>query len=506
MKVKKYKIQMFIFFLVFSVFPHVVGAAALSDITGHKNQTAIQYLYDNGVIAGYPDGTFKPDKTINRAELLKILVGGKGITPTTVAYKSCFPDVKIEWFAPYVCYAKSAGWVSGYPDGTFQPNKTVSKVEAIKMLVNSQGYQLPAQVTDKPYADIDVGEWYAPFLKVAKDKGLLEEAGSAFGTSEQMTRGGISENIYRAMIIKNANLETFSAYNPDINKTPTTNQFTDIGVGKDDLVNTPSRQWTVNEVKIVDDPYNVWTQNKNDKLVGINLTNQNVSDKAQSFSDVNLLIKDTAGNEYKEALISPQQPVLEGGILQKDEKRTGWVTFEVPSALTSADLIFLVTMPDNSIQRIKKPITIPAVGASTTSTIFNQTDKVTFDGFEWQILNVYRVDKLGSENFPQFPKNKYFIMVEVELKNTTNEAKYNGDPILMVGDQQVDRDSTATVYGSYLFNYDQKKSQFEAGAKSKTYFGFDAPDIKDKDLTLILKSWSVNDDRATIKLTDIKQQ
>lgn len=188
-----------------------VFASTLSDISGNKNQTAIEYLYNNNVISGYPDGTFQPNRVVNRAELLKILVGGKGITPTVEEFNNCFPDVKDEWFAPFVCYAKAQNWVGGYPDGTFQPAKEVNKVEAIKMLVNSQGYAIEEQVSENLFDDTDSTAWYAPFIKVAKEKGLLEVSAGNYGIAESMERGEISENIYRAMFINENNLDKFSA-------------------------------------------------------------------------------------------------------------------------------------------------------------------------------------------------------------------------------------------------------------------------------------------------------
>ena len=181
----------------------------LTDIEGHMNQTAIEYLYANEVISGYPDNTYRPDNTVNRAELLKILVGGKGLSPSIDQYSNCFPDVTNEWFAPYICYAKSSGWVEGYPDGTFTPGLEVNKAEAIKMLVNSQGYKLPSQVEDNLYIDVMSDTWFAPYIQVAKDKGLLEEIGSLYHPAEYMTRAQISENIYRAMFIQENGLETF---------------------------------------------------------------------------------------------------------------------------------------------------------------------------------------------------------------------------------------------------------------------------------------------------------
>ena len=208
---RKSKIAIATIFSLVLTISLTASAADLSDISGNKNQSAIEYLYSNSVISGYPDGTFKPDKTVNRAELLKILVGGKGITPTVEEYHDCFPDVATEWFAPFVCYAKDKGWVGGYPDGTFQPAKEVNKVEALKMLVNSQGYTVPETATDSLFDDADSKEWYAPFLQVAKEKGLLEAETGNYGIADNMTRAGISENIYRAMVITEKGIDKFEA-------------------------------------------------------------------------------------------------------------------------------------------------------------------------------------------------------------------------------------------------------------------------------------------------------
>ena len=64
--------------------------------TKSKNSQAIKYLKDNQIIGGYSDGSFKPSNSINRAELLKILVEGIGNRPDETKYKNCFPDVKNE--------------------------------------------------------------------------------------------------------------------------------------------------------------------------------------------------------------------------------------------------------------------------------------------------------------------------------------------------------------------------------------------------------------------------
>lgn len=180
----------------------------------HQNIRAIEYLYNEETIIGYTDGTFKPENPVNRAELLKILVEGQGITPTTDEYSNCFPDVADDWYAPYVCYAKEEGWVSGYPDGTFKPANTVNKVEALKMLINSQALdgQLVVSVTEQLFGDTDNSAWYAPYVKLAKDLGILEETDDIFEPDGDMDRGSICENLYRLLMVKINGLSTFGEY------------------------------------------------------------------------------------------------------------------------------------------------------------------------------------------------------------------------------------------------------------------------------------------------------
>lgn len=106
--------------------------AAFSDTADSPYRSAINALEERGVLQGYTDGTFKPEATINRAEFLKIVLESRGDASFDGA--SCFPDVHDEWFAPYVCTAKAEGVIGGYPDGSFRPEQPVSFVEAGKIL------------------------------------------------------------------------------------------------------------------------------------------------------------------------------------------------------------------------------------------------------------------------------------------------------------------------------------------------------------------------------------
>ena len=162
---------------------------------------AIEYLKHTGIVNGYDDGSFRPYNLINRAEMLKILVEGQGVTPSVADYNNCFSDVKTEWYAPYVCYAEASGWVNGYPDGTFKPAQNINYVEALKMLLNSQNIAVPETVSYGLYG-LDVNAWYTPYVNTARELGITEESDiDFFDPSELLNRARMAQYLYTAITL-----------------------------------------------------------------------------------------------------------------------------------------------------------------------------------------------------------------------------------------------------------------------------------------------------------------
>jgi len=181
--------------------------AVFEDVsTTHDNKTAIDYLHKEEIIGGYPDGTFRPNNTINRAEMMKLLVEGLGMTPDGNTYRNCFTDVGSEWFAPYVCYAKNQGWVDGYPDGYFRPAQSVLNVEAMKMILNARGVALDATYTPLIFATVPPNVWYRPYLVTAEKLKLTE----GFTPGDNYKRGEVAEVIFRTLVIDKMEVSSYS--------------------------------------------------------------------------------------------------------------------------------------------------------------------------------------------------------------------------------------------------------------------------------------------------------
>jgi len=189
----------------------VVVQQLFTDVSSaYKNYLAISYLKQNNIVAGYQDGSFRPDQTINRAEMVKMIVAGLQGTPDAMVYKNCFPDVHEEWFATYICYAKEKGWINGYPDGTFKPANLVNRAESLKIIVNAYGIGTNFNTGHSSYIDVPLDSWYAPYVSSAENIALLEEA-SSFTPGRQVTRANVAENIYRAALMQKTTVPSSSS-------------------------------------------------------------------------------------------------------------------------------------------------------------------------------------------------------------------------------------------------------------------------------------------------------
>jgi len=177
---------------------------------GHENYIAIKYLSDNDIINGYDDGTFKPDKTVNRVEALKMLMLAFSVG-TGPAQQLTFSDTDSNaWYASALGTAVAKGIVKGYDDGTFRPGSTVNKAEYLKMLFETNGVDLTDSVTANPYADVPKDAWYAPYAYLTNRKNLMDVADDLLKAADGMTRGDVAETIYRFKYVLDNNLVTYS--------------------------------------------------------------------------------------------------------------------------------------------------------------------------------------------------------------------------------------------------------------------------------------------------------
>lgn len=130
---------------------------------GQWYTAAVSTLANAGAINGCGDGTFQPNQAISRAQFVTILAGIYGVNASG---GMPFSDVGRSWYYDAVATAYANGWVSGFTDGTFHPNQTITRAEAVSILNRVLGrscdltfVQANAQ-TALHFTDVPANAWY----------------------------------------------------------------------------------------------------------------------------------------------------------------------------------------------------------------------------------------------------------------------------------------------------------------------------------------------------------
>ncbi|MFZ5815065.1 MAG: S-layer homology domain-containing protein [Bacillota bacterium] len=162
----------------------------------HPACSAINLLVGKGIVSGYPDGTFQPDKSVTRAEFSKLFVLAMGEEPLP-GQSLAFSDTQGHWAAAqgHLQAAVGLGALSGFPDGSFKPDDPVTRAQGVKIAVTGMGGLDANGDAPKLYADIPLDPWYRPYVAQASKVILIHEnaaypvfTGTKFAGDTPMTR------------------------------------------------------------------------------------------------------------------------------------------------------------------------------------------------------------------------------------------------------------------------------------------------------------------------------
>ncbi|MEI8230373.1 MAG: S-layer homology domain-containing protein [Candidatus Peregrinibacteria bacterium] len=164
--------------------------------TSKLSGRAAAELYRRAVIGGFPDGQFKGDRSVNRAEAAKFLMLARYNGIDDVYNDGKFPDVKDgEWYVPFVMMAARNGVINGYPDGMFRPGNQVNTAEFLKMFALTFGTPLNSPYS---YSDVRSTDWFAPYAGLARHYNLFPDRGNAkLSPGKALTREEVAVAIYQ---------------------------------------------------------------------------------------------------------------------------------------------------------------------------------------------------------------------------------------------------------------------------------------------------------------------
>ena len=153
------------------------AGAAFTDSADIKVDTeVVDTLVSLGVVNGYDDGSFKPNGTVTRAEMAKMIYVLRTGNSDASAYnddKSSFTDIGSHWARGYIKYCQSLGIIAGKSNTKFCPNDKVTAQEAAKMLLVTLGYNATK-------AGLTGANWASKTNALADENGLLEDVNTSF--------------------------------------------------------------------------------------------------------------------------------------------------------------------------------------------------------------------------------------------------------------------------------------------------------------------------------------
>ena len=113
----------------------------------HWYNNAVSVMAAMGILKGYSDGTFMPNKAITRAEMATIAARFARMTGVDVTTNNTFTDIEGHWAKNDIEFAAAVGWVNGYPDGSFHPQDNITRAEFMT-LANRMLERQPEEESD----------------------------------------------------------------------------------------------------------------------------------------------------------------------------------------------------------------------------------------------------------------------------------------------------------------------------------------------------------------------
>ena len=170
------------------------AATGFSDMSAdHFFAEDIQFMIDQELTTGYADGTFRPERTLTRAEAATFIARYEGIRQSTE--KSSFPDVAEDHFAKeYIEGAMLAGYIEGFEDGTYRPEETLTREQMAVILDRIY----PFEQKDHPFTDVSPNRYSDVAIQGLYGSGITEgRTATTFAPGDDATRGEFSALLKR---------------------------------------------------------------------------------------------------------------------------------------------------------------------------------------------------------------------------------------------------------------------------------------------------------------------
>ncbi|GIP30809.1 Ig-like domain-containing protein [Paenibacillus sp. J2TS4] len=160
-----------------------------TDIAGHWAKSNIKRAAAKGIVSGYPDGTFRPNHPVTRAEFTVMLFGALQLEEEGSTLTFTDQDQIGIWAKQTVAKAVKAGIVSGYGDGSFRPNAQITRAEMAVMIARALKLPLNANTVAGFTDDESIPQWAKGAVEAIRGIGIVDgRGGNRFVPNEKATR------------------------------------------------------------------------------------------------------------------------------------------------------------------------------------------------------------------------------------------------------------------------------------------------------------------------------
>lgn len=435
MRIKKYKslltLSALLFAFIFLVVPPGQAAVQFGDIQGHWAEASIQQMADEGVVKGYPDGTFKPDNNISRAEFATVLVQAFKMEKKD---GKVFNDTSSHWAKDYIATASAHGVVSGYNNQMFGPDNYITREEMALMTVKAadlkiSGGNLGCSDSSKVsvWAKDAVATAYANKLIAGMPDGSFQPQANA-------TRAQAIMVLSKAMQLK---AEIIEITEPETPATPSSTSGGGGGGGGG------SDKVTVKSIEILTEPDRViYTEGDTLDLTGLTVTLNKSNGTTEDVALANFAAKGITTSPANGAVLSPSVRAVT--ITVKDKSVNLPITVNARSEVTVTNVScetraanvnwyrFIVNGTYSELQ-IKTADGIP-LGPVTSRTDFETAGYYQGMASPDDIIVIYVDDIERYRGIPEVYSPGGAVITGIAIKTAPEKVTYTeGDPLDLTG-------------------------------------------------------------------------
>ena len=410
-------------------FTMFAGAAFTDSADIKVDAEVVDTLVALGVVNGYDDGSFKPNGTVTRAEMAKMIYVLRTGNSDASAYnddKTSFTDIGSHWARGYIKYCKSLGIIAGKSNTKFAPNDKVTAQEAAKMLLVTLGYNAEK-------AGLVGANWASKTNALADEAGLLEDVNTSFTSA--CPRQYAAQLIYNAIDAKTVVLR-------DGEYTDQTAMGVDNKTVGEKYMNLKKTTSTLTKVSKTNgkDTYELKLDN-DDKVVDWDNTTETLTSKKAVF-DFTDVQKDYSDLLYKTVTV-----------LHKDRK-TVYGVFATSDNTQQSNILKKLEMDGSKVK-----LNGTKYDLADKTTVYVNGEKLTDNNKDVTIKAF--VDAHGNKAANKYKDSKYWQGTEVSLMATDGTSNYS---ILKVKTFAV---AKVTAVGSDYINVTYKRGDKDIVTKTK---------------------------------------